>query len=149
MTETTSQTVVDQTVTPNNAAPARSKEGKAARKAKKASGTKPSKTTKVAKASTNGKAPKATKAKAAKPAKAKREGMSALDAAAKVLSGRKTPMNAKELIDAMSEKGLWTSPGGATPHATLAAGLIKEIANKGKDSRFKKVAPGQYIATGK
>ena len=28
-------------------------------------------------------------------------------------------MRSKDLIDAMAAKGLWTSPGGATPHATL------------------------------
>ena len=45
--------------------------------------------------------------------------LSAIDAAAKVLAASETPMNCKELIDAMATKGLWTSPGGKTPHATL------------------------------
>ena len=55
------------------------------------------------------------KAPAAKPAKK----MSAIDAAAKLLAASKEPMNCKALIETMAKKGLWTSPGGKTPHATL------------------------------
>jgi HB1/ASXL restriction endonuclease-like protein with HTH domain len=66
------------------------------------------------------KKPKTAKAK--KPAKHGTDGkMSALDAAAKVLAASKQPLNAKELIAAMEAKGYWTSPGGKTPHATIAA----------------------------
>ena len=67
-------------------------------------------------------APKAPKAKGSKttPAKkAKPKKLSALDAAAQVLAASKEPMNAKQMIEAMAAKGLWTSPGGKTPHATL------------------------------
>jgi hypothetical protein len=28
-------------------------------------------------------------------------------------------MTTREMIEAMAEKGYWTSPGGKTPHATL------------------------------
>jgi hypothetical protein len=45
--------------------------------------------------------------------------MSALDAAAKVLADAGEAMNTKAMIEAMAVKGLWTSPGGATPHSTL------------------------------
>ena len=45
--------------------------------------------------------------------------LSALDAAAEVLAQAGKPMRAQELIAAMAERGLWTSPGGKTPHATL------------------------------
>jgi hypothetical protein len=45
-------------------------------------------------------------------------------------------------------KGLWTSPGGKTPHATLYASILREINTKGKDARFKKVDRGQFVATG-
>jgi len=59
------------------------------------------------------KAPKASK-KAPKPKgeKAKkRDGkLSALDAAAKVLTDSGEPMTTKELIEAMAAKGLWSSP---------------------------------------
>jgi hypothetical protein len=44
--------------------------------------------------------------------------LSALDAAAKVLAETKEPMNARQMIDAISVKGYWTSPGGKTPRAT-------------------------------
>lgn len=78
--------------------------------------------------------------------RAKGEGkMSALDAAAQVLAafGGK-PMGLKELIVEMAEQGLWTSPGGKTPHATLYAAMIPEIGEKGKEARFKKVDRGQF-----
>jgi hypothetical protein len=92
-------------------------------------------------------APKATKpakAKKAKQPKAKKVG--ALDAAAQVLATSNEPMNAKEMIDAMAKKGLWTSPGGKTPHATLYSAIIREIAVKGKESRFVKKDRGQFAA---
>ena len=87
--------------------------------------------------------PKATKTKPNKSTKR----VSALDAAFTVLRGRKQPMNVKDLIEAMATRKLWKSPGGATPHATLAAALIGEISKKGKQSRFKKVSPGQFTAS--
>ena len=66
------------------------------------------------------KRPKAATAKKAKPAASgKPNKLSALDAAAHVLATSKKPMNAKQMINAMAAKGLWTSPGGKTPHATL------------------------------
>jgi len=96
----------------------------------------------VAKAPKVQKAPKATKAK-----KPKADGkMSALDAAAKVLEGAREPMNCKALIEAMAEKGLWKSPGGATPHATLYSAIAREINEKGADARFVKVERGQFAA---
>jgi len=70
--------------------------------------------------------------------------MSALDAAAKVLAETKRPMNAKEMIEAMDEKGYWRSPGGATPWSTLYAALLRELKSKGKDARFHKVARGKF-----
>ncbi len=79
-----------------------------------------------------------------KPAKAPAKKLSALDAAAKVLGQKKKPMSAKELIEAMSAKGYWKSPGGKTPHATLYAAMLREINSKGKDSRFKKVERGKF-----
>ena len=103
------------------------------------------------------KAPKATKAaatpkadKPAKKAKAPKEAsekkLSAIDAAAQVLAASKEPMNAKEMIEQMAAKGLWTSPGGKTPHATLYSAIIREIATKGKESRFVKTERGQFAA---
>ncbi len=74
--------------------------------------------------------------------------LSALDAAAKVLAGAKEPMNAKELIEAMAAKKLWTSPGGKTPWATLYSAITREIAKKGQDARFKKAERGKFAANG-
>jgi HB1, ASXL, restriction endonuclease HTH domain len=85
-----------------------------------------------------------TKAKTAKPPKEKK--VSAIDAAAQVLAGVKEPMNAKEMIEAMAKRALWTSPGGKTPHATLYSAIIREIATKGKESRFVKKDRGQFAA---
>jgi HB1, ASXL, restriction endonuclease HTH domain len=45
--------------------------------------------------------------------------MSALDAAAKVLTETGQPMSCPELIAAMAAKGYWSSPKGKTPAATL------------------------------
>ncbi len=107
-----------------------------------------------AEALTDAKAPEAEPAKATtspattKPAKArqpKTEGkLSQLDAAVKVLEEAKEPMNTKAMIEAMAAKGYWTSPGGATPWATLYSALIREIAHKGAESRFTKVDRGQF-----
>ncbi len=73
--------------------------------------------------------------------------VSALDAAYKVLSASKEPMRAVDLIAEMEKDGLWKSPGGKTPEATLYAALIREIAAKGKESRFKKADRGLFLAT--
>lgn len=94
-------------------------------------------------------APKTTKAKAAKQPKAKatkkREGkMGALDAAAQVLAGSKEPLNTKAMIEQMAAKGLWTSPGGKTPHATLYSAIVREINDKGAEARFVKTDRGQF-----
>ena len=98
------------------------------------------KTKKSAKAKT---APKpAAKSKPAADAKPKK--LSALNAAAKVLADAKEPMACKELIEAMEKKGLWTSPGGKTPHATLYSAILREINAKGKEARFKKIDRGHF-----
>ena len=88
-------------------------------------------------------APKKTaKAKAAPKSAAKK--LSAFNAAAKVLADAKEPMACKELIMAMEKKGLWTSPGGKTPHATLYSAILREINAKGKEARFKKTDRGYF-----
>ncbi len=91
------------------------------------------------------KTPKTPKApKPAKEPKPKR--VSALDAAAQVLAASEVPMRAKEMIAAMEAKGLWTSPGGKTPEATLYAAIIREIVAKGSAARFKKHERGVFVA---
>jgi len=81
--------------------------------------------------------------KATKQPKTKTKAMSGLDAAAKVLSTAKEPMSAKQIVEAAIGKGLWQSKG-ATPHATIYSAMIREIAAKGKDARFKKVNRGRF-----
>ena len=89
--------------------------------------------------------PKATAA-AKKPATADKP-MSGLDAAAKVLSDAGEPMRAKALVDAMINGGLWKS-GGKTPHATIYAAVIREIAAKGEAARFRKTDRGLFAFNG-
>jgi hypothetical protein len=94
------------------------------------------------------KATQATKqAKKAQPKQAKSDAgkkLSALGAAAKVLSETRQPMTCRELVDQMSAKGYWTSPGGATPWSTLNAAIAREIKVKGADSRFDKSERGKF-----
>jgi len=71
---------------------------------------------------------------------------SAIDAAAKGLTDSKEPLNCKELVETMSAKKLWTSPGGKTPHATLYSAILREINTKGKDARFVKTERGKFAA---
>lgn len=75
--------------------------------------------------------------------------MSAVDAAAEVL-GRLPSKEAanglgvKDLIERMEKAGLWESPGGKTPSATLYSALIREIKQRKTNSRFKRIAPGKF-----
>lgn len=92
---------------------------------------------------------KAAAPKAVKPSAAdKPKRLSALDAAAKVLSKTGKPMRCPDMIEAMASQKLWTSPNGKTPDATLAAAIIREIRVKGRESRFKKVDRGQFAFAG-
>jgi len=101
-------------------------------------------TTKKTAAAKTAKAAKAAKHPKAKVTK-KREGkLSALDAAAQVLAGSKEPLNTKAMIEQMAAKGLWTSPGGKTPHATLYSAILREINDKGAEARFVKTDRGLF-----
>jgi hypothetical protein len=93
---------------------------------------------------------KPAKAPAAKTSTAKAgiktKKLSAIDAAAKVLGDAGQPMNCQEMIEAMAKKGLWTSPGGKTPQATLYAAILRELKVKGKEARFKKTERGKFAS---
>jgi hypothetical protein len=93
------------------------------------------------------KSPKKTKSKKTKETGAEPKKLSALDAAAKVLAETGQPMSCKELIEAMAQKGYWSSPGGKTPSATLYSGILKEISTKAKESRFQKTDRGRFART--
>ena len=92
----------------------------------------------------------ATKAATKTPRAAKLDGkVSQLDAAVKVLGEAGAPMTTKAMIEAMASKGYWTSPGGATPWATLYSALIREISNKGAEARFIKTERGHFALAAK
>ena len=85
------------------------------------------------------KKPRTKKGKAEKPKR-----VSGLDAAALVLEATGEPMNAKEMVEAALAKNYWKSPGGKTPHATVYSAIIREIAAKGSESRFRKAERGRF-----
>jgi hypothetical protein len=84
-------------------------------------------------------APAAPPTPAPSPAK-----LSALAAAARVLSESQQAMTCPELIAAMAARGYWTSPAGKTPQATLHAALTREIKSKKDQARFRKTARGKF-----
>jgi hypothetical protein len=114
------------------------------------------KTTKATSTARNAK--KATKAQSAKPATkhapvAKRDAkeskpdamkISQIEAAIIVLGKSKDAMNCKAMVEAMQVAGLWSTPNGATPDATLYASILREINTKGKDARFRKTERGHF-----
>ena len=89
-----------------------------------------------------------TPGKKAEAPKSRENRLSALDAAARVLSERSEPMNTKAIVEAMATEGYWTSPGGKTPHATLYSAILREIAKKGSEARFVKAERGKFAAKG-
>jgi len=70
---------------------------------------------------------------------------SGLDAAARVLDESKESMGVRKIVEVAFAKGYWKSDG-KTPHATVYSAIIREIAAKGKESRFKKVDRGRFAA---
>ncbi len=120
-------------------------------KSRKKTGKKPAAKAAAKTAVTKGRSAKTTgqsRAKKAKGVDRKRNSkrVSALDAAAQVLAKAEKPMGAQELITAMAEQGLWKSPAGKTPHATLYAAMMREVAAKGSASRFRKVDRGLFAS---
>jgi hypothetical protein len=90
----------------------------------------------------------AGKAKAEKKARAKGpKKASLLDLAAEVLAKAGKPMGCKEIVEQVLKGGRWTTKG-KTPAATLYSAVIREIATKGKASRFRKTDRGKFAATG-
>jgi hypothetical protein len=89
------------------------------------------------------------KSKSAKATKSSAKKVSQIEAAIKVLAKAGEPMNCKTIVEAMTKQGLWKSPGGATPDATLYASILRDINTKGKDARFKKVDRGQFALAGR
>jgi HB1, ASXL, restriction endonuclease HTH domain len=83
-------------------------------------------------------------AKAKTPPKAPTTGkLSQIAAAERVLAEAGEPMTCKAMVEAMSAKGYWSSPGGKTPEATLYASILRDL-KKGKEARFTKVDRGLF-----
>ncbi|MBL8765683.1 MAG: hypothetical protein JNM07_15700, partial [Phycisphaerae bacterium] len=89
----------------------------------KKSTKKTAKQTKGTKAAVTPKSVGKPKAERKPAADAKPKRVSALDAAAQVLQKSGQAMRAQEMIAARSEAGLWSSPNGKTPPATLYAAI--------------------------
>jgi len=70
--------------------------------------------------------------------------MSLVEAAVVVLQDTAEPMNTKRILALVTERGLWSSPAGKTPHNTLYAAILREIRDKGDKSRFEKVERGKF-----
>jgi restriction system protein len=68
---------------------------------------------------------------------------SLLNQAAGVVKESGQPMSAKAMVEAVLAKGTWATKG-KTPEATLYAAIIREIAKKGSEARFRKVERGQF-----
>ena len=68
-----------------------------------------------------------------------------LDATAIVLAEADEPMKAKAIWQAIAERDLY-STSGKTPYATIAAAVMREVAEKGKKARFVKTGRGLFAA---
>ena len=76
----------------------------------------------------------------------KPERLSALNAAVLVLAtAPDAGLSAKDMVEQMVSQGLWYSPAGKTPEATLYAGICREIGRKGERARFRKVSRGRFV----
>jgi hypothetical protein len=75
------------------------------------------------------------------------EKLSQIAAAERVLVDAGEAMTCKAMVEAMTAKGLWSSPGGKTPEATLYSSILRNL--RGEEPRFKKVARGQFALAAK
>lgn len=87
-----------------------------------------------------------TKATQSPKAKKPAQKLSQIEAAIQVLANFGQPMTCKAMVEAMAKQRLWSSPGGATPEATLYSSILRDL-RKGKEARFKKVDRGQFALT--
>ena len=87
---------------------------------------------------------KAAPKKKPEPQPAPAEKLSQIAAAERILADAGEPMTCGEMVEAMTSKGLWSSPAGKTPAATLYASLLRQIRAKGDQAKFKKVARGRF-----
>ena len=74
------------------------------------------------------------------------EGISAINAAHRVLVEIGTPLNVRQIAEAAIERGYCPNLKGKTPQATISSALQRDITRKGSASRFYKAGKGQYAA---
>ena len=72
------------------------------------------------------------------------KGIGLLSAAAAVLERSGTPMSVRGMIEEAKAQGLWTPRGGKTPEQTLYSAIIREIRDRGGESRFRKDGRGLF-----
>lgn len=71
--------------------------------------------------------------------------MSLISAAAHILAqGKRDPMRCKDIVEQAISQNLWQPGKGLTPASTLAAAIMREIKDKGDDSRFIKADRGKF-----
>ena len=73
-------------------------------------------------------------------------GIGLLTAAANLLAENGLTMNCNSIVQTLDEKGIWRSPGGKTPWATLHTAIATEM-KKGSQSRIVRKDKGQYAAS--
>jgi len=88
---------------------------------------------------------KGKKAKATTP-KQPNDGLSALDAAHKVLVEIGTALTVRQITEIIIEKRYCPNLKGATPHLTISSALQREVKSKGSESRFYKGGKGLFGA---
>ena len=66
-----------------------------------------------------------------------------LSAALRVLEEAGEPLNCKNMVNLMLEKGYWKTAG-KTPSATIYSAIAREIKEKGADARFRKTERGKF-----
>ena len=54
------------------------------------------------------------------------------------------PMSVRGMIEEAKAQGLWTPGSGKTPEQTLYSAIIREIKDKGGESRFRKDGRGLF-----
>ena len=81
---------------------------------------------------------------ASSPKAVPQKGLSLLNAAAAVLERSDAPMAVRGMIEEAKAQGLWTPRGGKTPEQTLYSAIIREIRDRGGESRFRKDGRGLF-----
>ena len=89
---------------------------------------------------------KGKKAKAAATPKQPKDGLSALDAAHKVLVEIGTALTVRQITEVIQDKGYCPNLKGVTPHLTISSALQREVKGKGSESRFYKADVGLFGA---